>query len=113
MNKWVKICYYISLTTQVQLMKKILIIGRHHDTLNTVLNMAHSAGYVEFGTLHDDEALRLFEKIKPEAVVIGSSVDQVAKNILKDKFSEMKPCPPVITGYTTTFLEELRNILPV
>lgn len=91
-------------------MKKLLVIGRHEDIMNAVLNKLQAAGYDAFGTLTNKEAERLFAQIKFDAVVIGGGIDPVSRESLSDKFSEQRPEIRILSAHPNTLLEDLRLI---
>lgn len=88
--------------------EKVLVIGRHADMLARVGDMLKNHGYNPVGTQTNEEALQLFEKEKPLAVIIGGGVDGESRALFHRLFS---PSSKVIDAHPQTVLGDLNAAL--
>jgi DNA-binding response OmpR family regulator len=71
--------------------RNILIIGRHAELLDVVLNQVTQQGYHAIGTLTNEEALIAFKSSLFDAVILGGGVDLMSRQTLKQEFLSIHP----------------------
>lgn len=86
--------------------EKLLVIGRHADMLARVSDMLKNHGYHPIGAQTNEEALDLFEKEKPQAVIIGGGVDGESRALFHRLFSHTAR---VLDAHPQTVLGDLQE----
>lgn len=89
--------------------QKVLVIGRHTDMLEKVKTMLQTHGYQPLGALTNEEAVEVFKKELPQAVLIGGGVDEPSRKFFHSEFSKILPSVKVIDAHPQTVLEDLKK----
>ena len=94
-------------------MKRILVIGRHTLGLASVLNRLYENDFDSIGAVTDAEALRVFERFQPDAVLIIGDVEVASKALFHAVFTEKNAFLPVIEhiGGVSGIVEKIRLAL--
>ncbi|MDR3610854.1 MAG: hypothetical protein P4L27_09850 [Ignavibacteriaceae bacterium] len=93
----------------------ILVVGRHPEILNKVLELIHkNTPYIAAGTLTDDEAVKLFNKLKFDLVLFCQGIDPSSDKKLRHIFNSGNPGIKIIQhfgGGSGLLYNELRAAL--
>jgi PleD family two-component response regulator len=90
-------------------MKKVLVIGRHADMLENVKALLQTNGYESFGATQNEEAIKLFNATKPDAIIIGGGVDFESRNYFHLAFIKINPAVKIIDAHPHTILNDLKK----
>ena len=78
----------------------ILVIGRHEEILNTLLRIiSKNEEWFAKGTLFDDEAIKLFDTIKFDIVLLSSGISANCEDSLCLYFRDKNPAIKIIQHY--------------
>lgn len=78
----------------------ILVIGRHHEIMETIVRLLNSQpGWQAEGALNDRDALEKFHQTAFECVLIGGGVVEASEKQLTSQFKKLRPQTRVIRHY--------------
>ncbi|WNJ17486.1 hypothetical protein [Pontibacter sp. G13] len=90
---------------------KVLVVSHSQSELDELSKALQSKGY-QVSTARDlSESIRNFTMQKPDAVVIGSTMDLSTRSHIKDRIQSDAPNIPVIDGDPRTLELQLRQHL--
>lgn len=84
-----------------------MVIGRHADMLQKVINLLHVNNYDAKGATTNHEAIQLFSNFNFDAVIIGGGVDEESRVVFHTEFLKRKPSIKVIDAHPHTILNDL------
>ena len=77
--------------------KVTLLLGKH--------------GYEAYGAQTNEDAIKKFEYIQPQAVIIGGGVDYNSRVLLKAAFKKSNPAVRILDAQPQTVLTDLENLI--
>lgn len=91
--------------------KNILVIGRHADMLQNVLQLLQANNYQANGAITNQDAFHLFSVENFDAIIIGGGVDVESRTLFHSEFVRLKPSIKVIDAHPQTVLRDLQKAL--
>lgn len=93
----------------MQVKRKVLVVGRHTDLLQKVLQLLQHNGYEAFGETTNEGAISSFQTHRMDAVIIGGGVDFPSRDLFHLQFPKLNPDVKIIDAHPQTVLTELKN----
>ena len=91
--------------------EKVLVIGRNTVMLQKIVGLLKLNKYDAVGTHQNNEAISLFEREQPKAVIIGGGVDNESRKTFHTEFLKRNKNIKLIDAQPQTVLYDLQKTL--
>lgn len=91
--------------------QSLLVIGRHPEIMQKVLQLLHANGYVAEGVSEDEKALVLLNSTTYQAIVFGGGVEKQSVSKIEEKARVWQPGIKFIYAHPGSLLQDIREQL--
>ncbi len=91
--------------------KSLLVIGRHSEIMQKVLQLLHENSYQAEGVSEDQRALDLLQSKSYDAIVFGGGVESQSVKTIEEKAGQWQPGIKFIQAHPHSILNDLHTQL--